>query len=85
MDVVIVGAGAAGVGFGVVLRDLGLNRFVILKRDDVDASFEQWPEKMRFITPSFTGEAFGHLDSPGDLAGSFIGTFVPATGEALGR
>jgi len=62
VDVAIVGAGAAGVGFGVVLRDLGLDRFAILERDEVGASFEQWPEQMRFITPSFTGEAFGHLD-----------------------
>lgn len=29
-DVVIVGAGAAGVGCGVVLRDLGVERFVLL-------------------------------------------------------
>ncbi|WP_103026526.1 NAD(P)-binding domain-containing protein [Salinibacter altiplanensis] len=62
VDVAIVGAGAAGVGFGVVLRDLGLDCFAILERDEVEASFEQWPEQMRFITPSFTGEAFGHLD-----------------------
>ena len=62
VDVAIVGAGAAGVGFGVVLRDLGLDRFAILERDEVGASFEQWLKQMRFITPSFMGEAFGRLD-----------------------
>ena len=62
VDVALVGAGADGVGFGVVLRDLDLDRFAILERDEVEASFEQWPEQMRFITPSFMGEAFGRLD-----------------------
>ncbi|MEM6868899.1 MAG: NAD(P)-binding domain-containing protein, partial [Cyanobacteria bacterium P01_C01_bin.121] len=31
-DVVIVGAGAAGIGCGVVLKELGLERFTILER-----------------------------------------------------
>jgi thioredoxin reductase len=61
-DVVIVGAGAAGIGCGVVLRDLGLERFVILERHEVGASFARWPDEMRFITPSFTSNFFGMLD-----------------------
>jgi thioredoxin reductase len=62
VDVVIVGAGAAGVGTGVVLRDLGVSDFVLLERHDVGASFDQWPAEMRFITPSFPGNAFGMMD-----------------------
>lgn len=61
-DVVIVGAGAAGVGCGIVLRDLGVERFVILERHEVGASFARWPAEMRFITPSFTSNGFGMLD-----------------------
>jgi len=61
-DVVIVGAGAAGIGCGVVLQDLGMKRFLILERANVGASFDAWPEEMRFITPSFTSNAFGMLD-----------------------
>jgi thioredoxin reductase len=61
-DVVIVGAGAAGIGTGIVLRDLGLDRFVILERHEIGASFARWPEEMRFITPSFTSNGFGMLD-----------------------
>jgi cation diffusion facilitator CzcD-associated flavoprotein CzcO len=61
-DVVIVGAGAAGVGFGVVLHDLGVERFIILERHEIGASFARWPEEMRFITPSFTSNYFGMLD-----------------------
>ncbi|MYI66875.1 MAG: monooxygenase, partial [Gemmatimonadetes bacterium] len=31
-DIIIVGAGAAGIGFGVTLRHLGIENFAILDR-----------------------------------------------------
>jgi thioredoxin reductase len=62
LDVAIVGAGAAGVGVGAVLADLGLDSYAILERDEVGASFQQWPAKMRFITPSFPSNSFGCRD-----------------------
>ena len=62
LDVVIVGAGAAGVGTGVVLDDLGLDSFALLERDQVGASFRKWPDEMRFITPSFPSNSFGCRD-----------------------
>ncbi|MEM8615225.1 MAG: NAD(P)/FAD-dependent oxidoreductase [Cyanobacteria bacterium P01_H01_bin.105] len=61
-DVVIVGAGAAGIGCGVVLKELGLERFTILDRHQVGASFSRWPKEMNFITPSFPSHGFGLLD-----------------------
>ncbi len=61
-DVVVVGAGAAGVGFGATLRDLGIDNFVILERSAIGASFLRWPQQMRFITPSFNSTQFGTLD-----------------------
>ncbi|MEM9569219.1 MAG: NAD(P)/FAD-dependent oxidoreductase, partial [Cyanobacteria bacterium P01_E01_bin.34] len=61
-DVVIVGAGAAGNGCGVVLQALGLERFTSLERHQVGASFSRWPEEMNFITPSFPSHGFGLLD-----------------------
>ncbi len=61
-DVIVVGAGAAGIGTGIILRELGIARFAILERHDVGASFARWPREMRFITPSFTSNAFGQLD-----------------------
>jgi putative flavoprotein involved in K+ transport len=61
-DVVIVGAGAAGIGMGIVLRELGVERFALLERQQLGASFARWPREMRFITPSFTGNTFGQLD-----------------------
>lgn len=61
-DIVVIGAGASGVGMGQVLKDLGIKRFLILERHEVGASFRRWPKEMRFISPSFTGNAFGQLD-----------------------
>ena len=58
----MVGAGAAGVGVGAVLADLGLDSYAILERDDVGASFRQWPEEMRLITPSFPSNSIGCRD-----------------------
>lgn len=60
-DIAIIGAGAAGIGMGVLLRKMGLD-FVILEKDKIGSSFKKWPEGMRFITPSFTGNAFGSPD-----------------------
>jgi thioredoxin reductase len=62
LDVAIVGAGAAGVGLGAVLADLGLDSYAILERGEVGASFQQWPEEMRLITPSFPSNSFGCRD-----------------------
>ncbi len=61
-EVVVVGAGAAGIGCGVVLRDLGVQRFAILERYEVGASFRRWPAETRLLTPSFTTNGFGMLD-----------------------
>jgi len=59
LDVVIVGGGAASVGTGVVLEDLGLDSYAILDREAVGASFRQWPDEMQLITPSFPSNRFG--------------------------
>ncbi|MFD1674023.1 NAD(P)/FAD-dependent oxidoreductase [Alicyclobacillus fodiniaquatilis] len=61
-DVVIVGAGAAGIGMGVIFSQLGVSNFVVLERGTIGASFQKWPQEMRFITPSFPGQGFGALD-----------------------
>ncbi|MEM1159188.1 MAG: NAD(P)/FAD-dependent oxidoreductase [Verrucomicrobiota bacterium] len=61
-EVIIVGAGAAGVGMGATFKDFGIHDFMILDRHEVGASFARWPEEMRLITPSFNTTPFGILD-----------------------
>ena len=61
-DVVVVGAGAAGIGVAVALRHAGIENFVICERHTVGASFASWPAETRFITPSFPTNSIGMLD-----------------------
>jgi len=61
-DVVIVGAGAAGVGVAVALQHAGVDDVVLLDRNTVGASFDAWPAETRFITPSFPTNSIGMLD-----------------------
>jgi thioredoxin reductase len=60
-DVIIVGAGASGMGIGIALKSLDI-RFTILERNEIGASFARWPKEMRFITPSFPSNEFGFPD-----------------------
>jgi len=62
-DVVIVGAGAAGVGLGCMLLDVGIESLLIIDRKGVGASFESWPEEMMFLTPSFPTNSAGVRDT----------------------
>jgi len=60
--VIVVGAGAAGIGFAITLtKTFGLDPSRVLlveKGDGVGTSFRQWPEEMRFISPSFNSEGW---------------------------
>lgn len=73
-DVVVVGAGAAGVGVGAALAHLDVD-VRLLDRECVGASFERWPDEMRFITPSFPSNGFGHPD---------LNAIAPGTAPAAG-
>ncbi len=61
-DAVIVGAGPAGIGIGVMLKEVGVKNFIILEKGGIGESFLRWPVEMRLITPSFTSNFFGSLD-----------------------
>jgi len=60
-DVIVIGGGAAGIGVGLVLQALNIS-FTILERNEIGSSFLRWPREMRFISPSFNGNAFGLMD-----------------------
>ncbi len=72
-DVVIIGAGPAGLGVASTLRRLGVAATVV-DRHGVGASFLRWPPDMRLITPSFTGNQFGLVD---------LNAITPDTSPAL--
>lgn len=62
LDVLIIGAGPAGIGMAVTLQDFGIDNFLILEKGHVANSFQNWPKETRFITPSFTSNGFGMPD-----------------------
>ena len=61
-DVVVIGGGAAGIGVSVALKHAGIEKFIVLERESVGASFARWPAETRFITPSFPSKSIGMLD-----------------------
>lgn len=61
-DVIIVGAGAAGVGVAISLAHAGIESFLLVDRETVGSSFSSWPKETRFITPSFPSNSIGMLD-----------------------
>ena len=56
-QIIVVGAGASGLGIGVVLKKMNLD-FLILERKTVGHSFKLWTKETKFISPSFTGNFF---------------------------
>ena len=61
-DVIIVGAGPAGLGVALPLIECGITRICILEARSVGASFDNWPRQMRLITPSFHSNPFRQPD-----------------------
>ena len=62
LDVIVIGAGAAGIGCAHMLTNVfGLEpgRVLLLERGGaVGSSFLRWPEEMRFISPSFNQQGW---------------------------
>ncbi|MEM9895944.1 MAG: NAD(P)/FAD-dependent oxidoreductase [Bacteroidota bacterium] len=72
-DVIVVGAGAAGLGVSVLLKRMGLD-FVTVEKHEIGASFKKWPKETKFISPSFTGNFFKMAD---------LNAITPDTSPAL--
>jgi thioredoxin reductase len=62
LQAAIIGAGPAGIGVSLALRAMGLRHLAVLDQGRIGESFLRWPQGMRFITPSFTGNQYGSLD-----------------------
>jgi putative flavoprotein involved in K+ transport len=72
-DVLVIGAGPAGLGVASTLARIGIGATVV-DRAGVGASFRRWPPGMRLITPSFAGNQFGLVD---------LNAITPDTSPAL--
>ena len=62
VDVVIVGAGPAGIGMALALESVPGLEYEVLESDRVGESFRRWPAQTRFITPSFHSNPFGNTE-----------------------
>ncbi|MEM6771693.1 MAG: NAD(P)-binding domain-containing protein, partial [Bacteroidota bacterium] len=60
-NVIIVGAGPAGIGVASLLQQTNID-YLILEKNDIGSSFSAWPVNMEMITPSFPSNAFGQMD-----------------------
>ena len=61
-DVIIVGAGPAGVGLATMLAKLPDLDYALLEGGRIGESLHRWPAQTRFITPSFYSNPFGLAD-----------------------
>jgi len=62
LDVVIVGAGPAGIGMAMELGKVPGLQLGVLESDSIGESFRRWPAQTRLITPSFYSNPFGLAD-----------------------
>ncbi|MCC5850043.1 MAG: NAD(P)-binding domain-containing protein [Verrucomicrobia bacterium] len=61
-NVIIVGAGPAGLGQALALKRAGIPDVLILDARGIGASFRAWPQETRLLTPSFPSQAYGCPD-----------------------
>lgn len=63
-SVVIVGAGPAGLGCAVLLKQMGIKAedMLIVDAKTIGSTFQSWPTEMRMITPSFPSNGYHQTD-----------------------
>tara|TARA_Y100000588_G_scaffold393005_1_gene507133 strand:- start:2528 stop:3736 length:1209 start_codon:yes stop_codon:yes gene_type:complete len=61
-SVLIVGAGPAGLGVAIALKQAGVEDMQIIDAREIGASFLNWPRQMSLLTPSFHSNSFGLTD-----------------------
>ncbi len=72
--IIIIGAGASGVGFASALESLKFESYLVIEKGEIGDSFLNWPKETRLITPSFTTNGFGFPD---------INSIAPSTSPAF--
>lgn len=84
-QVLVIGAGPAGLGVAIALKHAGVSDFLIVDAKEIGASFRAWPKGMSLLTPSFYSNSFGLTDlnsiDPKTSPADFLRTQHP-TGHA---
>ncbi|MEO0415260.1 MAG: NAD(P)-binding domain-containing protein, partial [Verrucomicrobiota bacterium] len=87
-DVLIVGAGASGIGCAAALKQCGIDNMMLVDSRGVGATFEAWPKQMRMISPSFHSNPFGQPDlnsiTPHTSPADFLHTEHPTGAQYAG-
>lgn len=87
-QVLIVGAGPAGLGVAAALKRAGVSDSLVVDAREIGASFRAWPKGMSLLTPSFYSNAFGLTDlnaiDPETSPADFLRTQHP-TGPAYAK
>jgi putative flavoprotein involved in K+ transport len=61
-QVLIVGAGPAGLGVAAALKRAGVIDILVVDSKEIGTSFRAWPRGMSLLTPSFYSNPFGLTD-----------------------
>jgi thioredoxin reductase len=88
IEILIVGAGPAGLGVAQALITCGIEDLLVVDRKAVGASFEAWPEQMQLLTPGFHSNPYHQPDlnaiTPDTSPADYLGTQHP-TGAQYAR
>jgi len=60
--VLIVGAGPAGLGVSLALKQAGVFDQLVIDAREIGAAFRSWPKGMKLLSPSFYSNPFGLTD-----------------------
>ena len=60
--VLIVGAGPAGLGVSLALKQAGVYDQLVIDAREIGAAFRAWPQGMKLLSPSFYSNPFGLTD-----------------------
>lgn len=61
-QLLIVGAGPAGIGTASALKQAGVDEMLIVDSREIGSSFLNWPKQMSLLTPSFHSNSYGLTD-----------------------
>ncbi|GGC75381.1 NAD(P)-binding domain-containing protein [Hoyosella rhizosphaerae] len=62
VDALVIGAGPAGIGAALALQSVDSITYGVIDRGGIGQTYMDWNPWTRFLTPSFTGNAFGAID-----------------------